>query len=255
MDSKTKKLIAGGTAAELSQMKAEAADVLSRTPDNKDAQDVLDAINAELEARAKAEPKKVKVRAKEFVSVDGRAFQKDQEGEVSAQQYAALACRFIKLAAVALVATLGLMTAGAQNQPSQRTQYGATALVQTNGIALDGSSTTNQCIGVNSATNYTQTIPLTKYGDIGLQMSFKLMAAGTTAVTAVFDGSGDGVNWVPSAVVFPVTASGTTAVSGYTNVTLNSLGYLRLNYITNGNNAVLTNLNLRVVYKPNRYGN
>jgi hypothetical protein len=111
MDTKTNKTIKSGTVAELSQLKAQAADALSKGP-NADAQEVVDAVNEELQRRASAEPKKIRVRAKEFVMVDGRAWQKDQEGQVTEKEYAAFAVKFAKIAVAMLLAFAALFVGG-----------------------------------------------------------------------------------------------------------------------------------------------
>jgi len=153
----------------------------------------------------------------------------------------------------ALLIGLCCLSAMTQSAFSQATQYSPKALVLTNGVAWDGSNT-NAIIQANSATNIYQVISSAKYGDVGLQMSFKLQAAGTSAVSALIDFSGDGTNWVPGYATLSANAAGTSTASCFTNITTGPMGFLRVAWVTNGNNAILTNMNFRVIYKPVRFG-
>ena len=67
--------------------------------------------------------------------------------------------------------------------------------------------------------------------------------------------SNDGTNWVSPYTFVTMTAAGTTAVSSGTNLVNQHVGYLRLNYVTNASNAVLTNLLVTYSRKPIRAGN
>jgi hypothetical protein len=105
---------------------------------------------------------------------------------------------------------------------------------------------------LNSASN---NIALTRFDGTYIQMSAALMGAGTSAITAMFDASNDGTNWVSPYTFVTMTAAGTTAVSSGTNLVNQHVGYLRLNYVTNASNAVLTNLLVTYSRKPIRAGN
>jgi hypothetical protein len=195
--------------------------------------------------KTEATEAKVKVRARNFITVDGVAFQKDQEGTITARQYAALACNFVKLAAVMLLATL-VLCGSAQAQ-----QYKITDLGITNTLAPAYATTAN--IGKTNA--------CTKYESFGLQATFKCDGATTDNLTLSLLFSADGTNW-PTAegnrFVWIIPENGTTAVCAQTNIAntiLNNYGFWKVSYITNANSAQQpTNFVLRKFEKPVRYG-
>lgn len=78
--------------------------------------------------------------------------------------------------------------------------------------------------------------------DVSLQVQFKLHSAGTSGVAFVLDSSNDNVNWKTGTQNFWLAANGTTAVGTNINYAVNGLPYLRLAYVHNTNNAVVTNL-------------
>lgn len=136
-------------------------------------------------------------------------------------------------------------------------QVGVNPLSQTNTALgnLDGANT-NAVVTTASATNYYITIPACdRFGDVCMQVSFRLLSGAATDVCkTVFDASADGTNWIPSWAVISTAANGTTTVSGLTNITLNSIGFLRLAYFTNATAVSVTNLMINACYKPLRYG-
>lgn len=209
----------------------------------------------------------VRVRAEKHVCCNGQHIFPGKEAEIPESEFKALGGLVTKVAAAVLGLFLLIGTAQAQ-------QYQAAPLVvnggTTNEFPMNGqaiytnlfspvgvitNACTNLCtINVNTASNYTQTIGMTKWDQCALQLNAKLMAAGTSLITAVFDASCDGTNWIPGYQVLQVPGNGTTTVTTSTNVTMNSIGYLRLNYVTNANNAILTNLTILVTTKPSRTG-
>jgi hypothetical protein len=247
MDTKTKKLIENGTVPELSQLKAQAADVLKNNPIDKDAMGIVEAVNDELEARAKAEPPKVKVRAKNFVTVDGQQFQKDQEGTITAGQYAALACNFVKLGVAALVLGALLLL----GSPASAQQYKLDDLGVTNTIAPAVATTSN--IGATNA--------CTKWETFGLQATFKCDGATTDNLTLSLLFSADGTNFgsaLGDRFTWVIPENGTTAVCAQTNLSstvVGNFGWWKVSYITNANSTYQpTNFVLRRFTKPVRNG-
>ena len=79
---------------------------------------------------------------------------------------------------------------------------------------------------------------------VDLYVSFQLRGAGTSAVTFSPQRSYDGNVWV-DINPFNVTASGSTLVSGTTNLTLGNYGYVRVVNIDNPNATGITNLTVR----------
>jgi hypothetical protein len=127
--------------------------------------------------------------------------------------------------------------------------------VGTNTATAILNGTTNHV--VNATTNALgYPITCTKFGDVGIQVVFKLTASGTTAVIFKFSESLDGVNYVANtARTLSVTPAGTAVVTGLTNQVLNGIGYLRLDTIENANSTDVTNLSVMLVTKPSRFGN
>jgi len=155
-----------------------------------------------------------------------------------------------KLIALSVVIAAGLLLlcippAGAQ-------QYSYTA--------LNTSTDTNSTIPASSQTNIAAMFGATKYDEFVLSCSFKLMGAGTSALTFQWDMSPDGTAWTSvkngdtHGWFTGPSANGTTTVYWNTNIPVHSMGFYRLNYITNGSATVVTNLDLRCYVKPRRNG-
>jgi hypothetical protein len=244
MDAKTLKALSLKTAAELSELKAKANPA--------EDQDLIDAINDIFEKRAEAEAKspKVKVRAKGPVTVDGVSFGKDQEGQITEKQYRALSRHFEKIAALLLCVSL-LFLGSVQAQ-----QIKITPLSQTNtalpSVLLDGN--TNASVATAVATNYYIVIPNTaKFGDIYVNWAYKLSGSGTDTSIAHFSGSGDGSNYFALADI-SIAGAGTAFVANGTNLTINALPYVRLDYVTNASARTMSGITIKVTYKPSRFG-
>lgn len=256
MKAETKKLIKNGKAAELSALKAQAAEALKANPNDTEAQETIDAINAELESRAEAEPKKVRVRAKNWVLVDGKPWQKDQEGELPETHYKALAWNFTRLAAITLVLLLALCFGGVSQAQVYKASYlsvtnGANSV--TNAYLLNGANGVNCAVAANSTSNtYLGVFTGTKWNDFAWQINFKLMSSGTALVGINTDTSTDGTNWLAQPIV-NITPNGTTPVTTNQVITLGPIGYWRLNSITNGAVSI-TNLSFEITTKPSRSG-
>jgi hypothetical protein len=136
--------------------------------------------------------------------------------------------------------------------------FTARALSQTNTARgkLDGVSTNAVC-PATAATNYYITLPqVQNYGDLIVTFGCKqLSGSATDNCKCVIDGSDDGVIFNrPSLAVITVAASGTTFVLGGTNIVINSMGAVRVAYVTNGCATIMTNITVKAVYKPKRFG-
>ena len=254
MDAKIENLIKNGTPAELSELKAKAV-----AAGGKSGEEIVAAVNSELAKRAAATPAKVKVRALQFVTVDGVPFQKGQEGEITARQYAALAWNFAKLAAcVALLLLLGLGTASAQtykvtvittNQAvaGGSTNYSAAALTN----VLHTAATTTAMMGPTNT--------VTKWEEVALALGVTGMESGTTSNVVVKIVRGlDGTTWETTPQItwtFPL--NGVTAVVAVTNLdrtVLGSYGYWKVGSMATTSLADVTNVWLRIGTKPVRMG-
>jgi len=249
MNAKLAKELAGKSSSELSQMKAAAGND----------QDLIDTINAIFEQRAAADanPAKVKVRAKGPVTVDGVPFVKDQEGIINVRQFGALS-RFFDKVAVLIALGLALFCAGTLR--AAQTTGGQTLTIlplsQTNtalsSVLLDGNT---NCLALTAAaTNYYINVPnVGKYGDVYIYWSYKLSNTGTDTSSLHFSGSGDGSNYITAADI-SLAANGTTTVAAGTNLTINAMPYLRLDYLTNASARSMSNITIKVTYKPSRFG-
>ena len=137
--------------------------------------------------------------------------------------------------AVVAVAALAVPTASAQ-------QYTTVSLYSssTNSIATNGTVTNNV------------TFTATKVTDVGLAVTARGASGATGNVTATFARSLDGSNWVSSpTITVAVPLSGTNLVTAVTNITLGSVGYLRLTTVANGDPAsVATNVTVLGSRKP-----
>lgn len=121
-----------------------------------------------------------------------------------------------------------------------------TAPVQAQSYNLRSATITSNSVTVTaveaSITNSTvrATIPATKGDTLALQVSVTLAGAGTSAVVCKFDESVDGTNWESSAHSVSVTASGTSTITTVANISVGSIGYLRLSSVENPNAQVAT---------------
>jgi len=138
------------------------------------------------------------------------------------------------------LALLGLglaLSAGAQ-------QYRWVSVGCTNNVP--NNSTTTENLG--------SVINCTRYGEVALDIEFKLTGAGTTACTFKFARSVDGTNYNSVAPIEVAMApSGTTAVRTNLSVTMGPIGYLKLSSITAANNSqAMTNIVVGYALKPSR---
>ncbi len=230
-----------GSEEQLKEAIAEAKSVAKGDSEYAEAQEVIAFCEALLD-----KPKTVRVRAKNDVSVDGKRFEKDQEGEIHEKQYHALACHFHKVALIAILFALFLL-----QLPASAQQYTAIA-ISTNGATPLNGGTNN----VPAATTNTYNFPITmtKFEDVFIQPVFKLNASGTTPAVFTFDESADNTNWVTRTSTLTITPAGTTTVTGRTNITVKSAGYSRLGTVENSGSAAITNLLVLRALKPTRFG-
>lgn len=142
-----------------------------------------------------------------------------------------------------LVALVTVVTASAQ-------QYGVIGTIAGGGTYNGPASGT---------TNINGTITATKWAEFALAIDFALVGAGSTALDIAWTTSVDGTNWATTkdpyrAGWFSITPNGTSAVSWNTNITMNSVGYWKMTWITNGSASAITNLSIRAIGKPKRQG-
>lgn len=88
-------------------------------------------------------------------------------------------------------------------------------------------------------------------------------AQGNVALGVRWSVSADGVNWPATAIdvagqtghfTIPLT-NNTGQITWQTNITMNTLGYWRLDYLTNNHSGSLTNGHIKAWFKPQRNGN
>lgn len=94
-------------------------------------------------------------------------------------------------------------------------------------------------------------IPVRPYSNVAIQVSFKLSGSGTSNIVASFAKSVDGTTFetTPSVTV-TVAASGTTTVSGVSNVALGGVGWLKLVSVTNANTpSTVAELSIKTAVK------
>lgn len=137
-----------------------------------------------------------------------------------------------------LAAAFGL----ASTLPAAAQQYAATTQSITNWV---GAASTNSNAG---------TITVTKHDISALQVAFKLMGAGTSAVVVKLYESVDGETYDDTAVSsLSVTAAGTTTVAGVLPITSTAVGYYKI-AIENPNANAVTNAVFKLGTKPKRQG-
>lgn len=110
-----------------------------------------------------------------------------------------------------------------------------------------GSSTTSvpaQASNIVAGSSWVVAVP--KSRDIAFQVEFTLSGAGTSGVAFQFDSSLDNSTWFTNSHRFWIPGVGTGRAIYNTNWTINALPYLRLNTIHNTNNAVLSNLVVKI---------
>lgn len=155
-----------------------------------------------------------------------------------------------KILTLGAVLSLGALTS--QAQISRSSDYGLLGVLGGPGTGV------NSTIVASSYTNGGYVLNCTKNSQFTLAVSFKAMAAHTSTLDFQWDLSPDGTNW-HSAVngnakgwfVGP-TGNGTTPVYWQTNIDVGSAGYYRIQYITNGHAAVVTNLLIKAYVKTVR---
>ena len=98
-----------------------------------------------------------------------------------------------------------------------------------------------------ATSNYTYVVNVRKASTACLQMSFKLVGAGTGGVITKLQTSADGENWetTPS-MSFTNSANGTSTVIAVNQLTLKGAQAVRLYSIENGGGANLTNLVIKI---------
>ena len=139
---------------------------------------------------------------------------------------------------------------------SQAQQMDISPLVTTNGFTLLEVSTNGFTIPATTATNLFITFPdISRYGDVGLWLvSSNNTTQASNNVMAYVSASADGTNWIGGYATLTATNLALAKGAAYTNITLNSLPFLRLDYITNYQNVIITNVTVRLIRKPSRYG-
>jgi hypothetical protein len=114
---------------------------------------------------------------------------------------------------------------------------------------------TNNVAAATTNSTAAKVIGLAKYDEVAIDVKFKLTGGtGTDSVVFKLDEGLDNSNWLANRRTISVAASGTNTVYFCTNMTVNSLGYLRLNVIENSNTNAITNLQIRAYVKPRRSG-
>lgn len=164
-----------------------------------------------------------------------------------------------KLFTFLILATLGWLAYGVGGYIPRTVLDGSNALVYTtnvSGIFTNTFGTNNVITATSNSTaravqnTLLQRPLLVNSTTVGFFTSFKLTASGTAGPVYTLQKSYDGTNW-ESALTFSNAANGTTLVSGWTNLTLNQFGYVRVSEITNNSVRDITNLCVRWYSKEN----
>ena len=138
---------------------------------------------------------------------------------------------------IAAIAALVLFFGVAQAQ-----QYSTTSVSVTNLIAAVSTNTVD-----------TGAFTATKYGEVVVQVSAKLTAAGTTVTLFTIQKGVDGTTYDGPTETISLTQAGTTTASVSSNVNMGAYGYLRIKSIGNGDDdGVCSNIVVRYTVKPNR---
>jgi hypothetical protein len=128
-------------------------------------------------------------------------------------------------------------------QTTSAQQYQATSLTLS-GNSINGSATSTE----------NATVVLTKQDIVALALTAQGGNAGQAGnVTASFSASVDGSSWQSAYTTVVVAASGNTAVTTVSPVTVGAIGYLRLASIQNSSNGAITPT-VKVSVKPKRNG-
>lgn len=101
----------------------------------------------------------------------------------------------------------------------------------------------------NTTTAVTSAIPATRGSTLTIQPTLYLSGAGTTAVVISLDTSVDGSEWQSGAYRVSITPAGATKVGTITNLSLGSVGFVRVGSIENPNANSITNLIVRYSQK------
>jgi hypothetical protein len=114
-------------------------------------------------------------------------------------------------------------------------------------------SVTNLIAAVSTNTVDTGAFTATKYGEVVVQVSAKLTAAGTTVTLFTIQKGVDGTTYDGPTETISLTQAGTTTVSVSSNVNMGAYGYVRIKSIGNGDDdGVCTNIVVKYTVKPNR---
>ncbi len=240
---------------------------------------IIELISADKKYKA---PAKVKVKALDNVSVDGRDVKADQETEVYPWQYNALSRFFEKLegavktaAAMAVLFLMLALPAQAQSQftttwllptitnaiPALQTNNYNTATLTTNTINMPVVTVSNGIpyFTTNTVSTVTTNIPgrvnLTHFDSCSIQWTYNLTAAGTSNNVATLYWNNDGTTNNVKAFDITATSTGTTPVTVVTNIGPFSAGYLFLGTMANLNaSGAMTNIQFGISVKPIRSG-
>lgn len=136
--------------------------------------------------------------------------------------------------------------------PARAQQFSESTSVSTNGsFPLNGG--TNRAIALTTNTlNYPITV--TKDQEIALSLSFKYVSSGAGTMTfRVVPGTATAPD-TQGHTSYVITGNGTTGVQLTTNIYVGSAGYLWLVDNWNTNAQAATNISVKIVRKPQRYG-
>lgn len=148
-----------------------------------------------------------------------------------------------KLGLAAIIGLTGLATTTARAQQYFPIPIGA------NAFDLGGINGGTNNVAGNSTNTYNFPIDVRQYGDFGLEISWSLLAPGTSNVVFNFSHSVTSNYWVP-VLSLVVPAQGTNVVVTITNPVVNSVGWWLLTTVVNTNTPALTNLSVTPVKKP-----
>lgn len=121
-----------------------------------------------------------------------------------------------------LLAFAGVLLAGALQVQAQNIQY-----LLSNGTIPIGLSNRVTCTAVEAQ-------------KVGIGIDLKLTGAGTSGIAFILECSNDNTNWCTTPTQFWRAANGTTAVTHYTNFTVDAAPFLRW-VIHNTNSVAVTN--------------
>lgn len=149
-----------------------------------------------------------------------------------------LLLRHLGLALIALVCAL-LFTLAVP--PAHAQQY------TVNSLTLNSTTITNAVTDGNDSSAVT----LTRFKDIGIQISFQGAGADTGNQTLLFKTSVDGTTYQTTGQIsLTIPANGTTAVCVATNISLVGVGYIKLDSWQNAATNNVTNCVVKISTKP-----